>query len=477
MRWFFLFLLLASPAFAQQIGPGPQPVVGSTFTNPTMTTTSCATATQKWTSPGTGPLGGLTCNNNTGTLVFENDKPGNNIFSFRSNSPIGFSATAFLGVDPFYPQAIVTGSIAGTTMTVTGVQYGIPLAVGQYIYFSGLNASPTDSDGTWITAFGSGTGGVGTYTLSHAQTAAGGTTITSQKAFEHMALGWGNDSQPVDFLEASTFDGAGNPLVPPPEWDLFQTGGADPTGGTFATCTVTKDSTAITGCNANIGTNGSLIGSTTFNNFFGNTILPSVSGIQPETTLVSGGGTTSGVMSAPAMITHSIGLLFTNPAYAQYHVITMYPTGPVSFNSWDFTPILVVDRNGKNVGVKTTTTPLANFEVNGTALIDGSFTTKNVSAEACNDYATPTTGTTYTLPPGKCGAILEPAGPLAALTINMPANPVTGQIAWFSTTQAISSLTVLGNGNVIRANTTPTSLASGGHFEMTWNVNTVWYPR
>jgi hypothetical protein len=65
--------------------------------------------------------------------------------------------------------AIVTASITGTTMTVTSVTSG-SLELGQTIEGSGV------TDGTIITAFGTGTGGAGTYTVSASQTV-GSTTI------------------------------------------------------------------------------------------------------------------------------------------------------------------------------------------------------------------------------------------------------------------------------------------------------------
>lgn len=56
-----------------------------------------------------------------------------------------------------------TASIAGTTMTVTAVAYGV-LAIGQTI------EGVTVTSGTTITGLGSGTGGTGTYTISPTQT-------------------------------------------------------------------------------------------------------------------------------------------------------------------------------------------------------------------------------------------------------------------------------------------------------------------
>jgi hypothetical protein len=70
--------------------------------------------------------------------------------------------------------AVVTGSIATTTLTVTAVSSGT-LSVGQTISGSGVTA------GTKITALLTGNGGTGTYTVDTSQTAAS-TTITASAA-------------------------------------------------------------------------------------------------------------------------------------------------------------------------------------------------------------------------------------------------------------------------------------------------------
>jgi hypothetical protein len=59
--------------------------------------------------------------------------------------------------------AIVTGAISGTTLTVSAVTSGT-LQIGQTIEGAGV------TDGTIIKAFGTGSGGVGTYTVSASQT-------------------------------------------------------------------------------------------------------------------------------------------------------------------------------------------------------------------------------------------------------------------------------------------------------------------
>ncbi|WP_321905133.1 structural cement protein Gp24 [Paraburkholderia tropica] len=68
--------------------------------------------------------------------------------------------------------ASVTGSIAGTVLTVTAVSAGA-LQVGQTIAGTGVTS------GTTITALGTGTGGAGTYTVSASQTVSSETITAS----------------------------------------------------------------------------------------------------------------------------------------------------------------------------------------------------------------------------------------------------------------------------------------------------------
>ncbi len=68
-------------------------------------------------------------------------------------------------------DAQFTGSISGTTLTVTAIAYG-SLVIGQTISGAGVTG------GTKITAYGTGVGGTGTYTVSSSQTVSS-TTITA----------------------------------------------------------------------------------------------------------------------------------------------------------------------------------------------------------------------------------------------------------------------------------------------------------
>jgi len=68
--------------------------------------------------------------------------------------------------------AVVTGSISGTTLNVSGVTSGT-LVIGQTI--TGAGVSPN----TVITALGTGSGGTGSYTVNITQTVSAGTTLTA----------------------------------------------------------------------------------------------------------------------------------------------------------------------------------------------------------------------------------------------------------------------------------------------------------
>ena len=65
-----------------------------------------------------------------------------------------------------------TGGSSSTTLTVTAVGFGAPIVLGMYLDGTSV------TDGTYITAFGTGTGGTGTYTLNQAINIANTTALT-----------------------------------------------------------------------------------------------------------------------------------------------------------------------------------------------------------------------------------------------------------------------------------------------------------
>lgn len=110
---------------------------------------------------GTGATGG-----GTNQVFYQNDQTITTSYTITSGKNAMTTGPVTTGM-PFEG----TGSIAGTTLTVTAVTSGV-LAVGSIIAGTGVTA------GTAITAYLTGTGGVGTYTVSPSQSASS-TTITS----------------------------------------------------------------------------------------------------------------------------------------------------------------------------------------------------------------------------------------------------------------------------------------------------------
>lgn len=183
--------------------------------------------------------------------------------------------------------------------------------------------------------------------------------------FEHMAIGWGNAGLGYDFIEISAYDVASNPLIPPPAFQIQQTGGADGTGGTTVICATSATSTAMT-CVGNGGANGTLVTAPGLS-------MPSVTGIQAATVVSSGGGTTSIVLSKPATVTNAaLTVNFSSPTYAQRAVMQFErgPTGGIDMYNWDGSVNTYWDRVNKRLGIGTVA-PAATLDVNGGARLNG----------------------------------------------------------------------------------------------------------
>ena len=88
-------------------------------------------------------------------------------------------AQGYQGTGIYANSATFTGSIATTTLTVTAMLSGDPITVGMYL--GGANVATA---GAYITAFGTGNGGTGTYTINAAgsQTAASATVVGAGNA-------------------------------------------------------------------------------------------------------------------------------------------------------------------------------------------------------------------------------------------------------------------------------------------------------
>lgn len=77
------------------------------------------------------------------------------------------------GIRPYSATATGgTGSSSSATLTITALNQGAPIALGMYVDGTSV------TDGTYITAFGTGNGGTGTYTLNQAINIANTTALT-----------------------------------------------------------------------------------------------------------------------------------------------------------------------------------------------------------------------------------------------------------------------------------------------------------
>jgi hypothetical protein len=86
------------------------------------------------------------------------------------------SAPTAMGTASYPTSGSYTGSISTTTLTITAVLQGDPIAIGQWVNGTGVTA------GTYITGYGTGTGGTGTYTVNVSQTASSTTIYTQGQA-------------------------------------------------------------------------------------------------------------------------------------------------------------------------------------------------------------------------------------------------------------------------------------------------------
>ena len=77
------------------------------------------------------------------------------------------------GIRPYTTTATGgTGGVSSSTLNITALNQGAPIVVGMYVDGSSV------TDGTYITAFGTGTGSTGTYTLNQAINIASTTALT-----------------------------------------------------------------------------------------------------------------------------------------------------------------------------------------------------------------------------------------------------------------------------------------------------------
>jgi len=155
--------------------------------------------------------------------------PANTIFQVTGTSPNKFvrqPQKAFAVYWMEYTQAAVTGSISGTTLTVSAVTNGT-IAVGQYVFSNGANGVASN---TKITALGTGTGGTGTYTVSVSQTVASESLVCTLGIAAGATVAFQIVLNQVPYIGPGV-DANGNPVTIPPATLGF--GGRPDSSGVF----------------------------------------------------------------------------------------------------------------------------------------------------------------------------------------------------------------------------------------------------
>lgn len=145
-------------------------------------------------------------------LQISTNNPGGNVFALRNSACDGYAAITVRDISnnesgAFWHGSSVdfagTASISGNTLTISAVTCGS-------VSINGTVALPGAAQGTYVTAFGTGTGGVGDYTISGApQTVASGAM--------NLWLG-GANFETSCLSDATTF-----PCARPPVFNLRQT--------------------------------------------------------------------------------------------------------------------------------------------------------------------------------------------------------------------------------------------------------------
>lgn len=130
-----------------------------------------------------------------------------------------------------------------------------------------------------------------------------------------------------------------------------------------------------------------------------------------------------------------------------------------------------IQTGGTGAGSTAQNSPVSGLTVKGATQ---AVITSSSVGDAGYGYATPSTGGTVTLASNVYHQIIDPAGTLATLTINMTPSPFDGQFVDIKISQVVTALTVSGNGNSIAGN--PTSAAVGSSFTGIFRLaNTTWY--
>lgn len=351
----------------------------------------------------------------------------------------------------------------GTVATVTFATLPTPLPVGTSVVIAGV--TPTGYNGTYVITASTTSSVSYANTTTGAQTVAG--TIGVSGAFTYQGMLF-----TCSGVTADTFITANYPNG--------NQSGTNQSGLYVVNNSQTVASGVCVG--GVLPANGDLImvqrGGVGASAFYTYPYQSIEGGIPSETTLVSGAGTYSGVMSASATQTWTQAVYFSNPVYSQRLFFRALYNGPIIFNNFNLVANLIIDRVNGRIGIGPQTTPKATLDVEGSTYLSSDVTLAGLVMTLGPAGYSGGSGTSYTVPAGVAEVLLnDSGGTYAALTVTTPANPKPGQILGIVCVNAITALTLNANtGQVFRGGTTPTTCLGGQTFRYKYNQNTVWYP-
>lgn len=386
-------------------------------------------------------------------LVITSNIVNGNTLAVQNVNPGGFSAYTFRDqfnneVGALYytntQEAVVTGSITTTVLTVSAVTSG-NVTVGDTV--AGAAA------GTYIVSLGTGTGGTGTYNINTSQTVAGGTT------FQLMAGG-------INFESSCLFAGA-HPCAQPPVTDFRQTY----SGGFVHFMQLDNNSTMHLAGGGNCGGGTSDIA----------TIYRNVTGVNPGMSVcggslavgqifqVSGGGSgfsrsgptgINGLNAAAADLyigsTTAPTLRFGHPSVRKMDIIENITPNRLDFQDTDAGGTLIPFSIALDASLTTTQ--------GGPVRYPGAVS------------SVPVTTGTVTFAASQRQAILIPAGTLASLTVQLPACAAAndGDERSFMTTAALTALTISTAAGSVASGAATSATAGAGHAYHCIGATTTW---
>ncbi|UTV56500.1 glycoside hydrolase family 55 protein [Burkholderia arboris] len=166
-------------------------------------------------------------------------------------------------------------------------------------------------------------------------------------------------------------------------------------------------------------------------------------------------------------------------------IITIDSTRHIAYNGGYGVNATVPTTNIYSLSQYAVSNTLGNYSSNvklgplnvGGAISGTSITNSQQQVDKSYTYSTPSSGTTVTIASGTQTALIDPAATLAALTITLPScsSGYDGSIVRYSSTQAVTALTLGAAAGTVAA--PATSLAAGaGHGYLCRGANTTWYP-